>query len=523
MQSLLFRTSLVAFFLSGCGGDAAPPTSTSGEAVDEVDAVELHLQVVTFCGNCHACPSPDSFPRDAWFNEVQRGFKFYDESGREDLQRPRPVDVVDYYRARAPEKLPTAVTRFKPDSSLQFRKTQWHSKSAGDSPMISALTIRVSQADTTKKIIASDMRTGEIVEITPGLESCTARLIAKLKHPAKTVCCDLDRDGKEDLLVAELGSQLPSDNRVGEVVWIRSIDSEVPESPVVIAGRLGRVSDVVVLDADNDGDQDIVVSVFGWQKTGEILLLEHADSEGSPSAARFSTHVIDARHGTIQTGVYDMNGDGTQDLLALISQEHEQIVLFPGKSDGQFDIPRVVFDAGEPAFGSSSMGVVDIDNDGDPDSIYTNGDTLDSYYVKPYHGVHWMENEGTLPFQHHRLATFAGATCVVPGDFDGDGDCDLIASSFLPKILKTQIQQSSYPTLIWLEQQEGRFDSYLLETAEVGHMVILADDLDADGASDLIVGHYIDGSYSGTPSVSIWWNRRTKASPGERGVQVDLP
>jgi hypothetical protein len=508
MLSLLLSGLLLLFVFTGCS-ESTPHISTSSPVVDQE---KLHLQVVSFCGNCHAYPSPESFPRDAWFNEVQRGFKFYDESGRNDLQRPRLVDVVDFYRSRAPEQLPLNETLFTADSRLEFRKTAWRSKSAGDSPMVSSLTIRTRPSLPTKSVIVADMHTGEINELIPGSEVCESRLLARLRHPARTISCDLDSDGREDLLVAELGSQLPSDNKVGEVVWIRSIDSDVPETPIIIAKGLGRVADVAILDSDGDRDLDIVVSVFGWQRTGEIILLEQNHSEDRSRTPEFTARVIDGRHGTIQTIVEDMNGDGASDLLSLISQEHEQIVLFPGQREGKFNPGQVIFDAKEPAFGSSSMGLTDLDLDDDLDFIYTNGDTLDSYYIKPYHGVHWLENQGAMPFKQHRLVAFPGATCVVPGDFDGDGDLDLVAGGFLPKILKTQLPQNSYPTLLWLQQDQGQFIPRQLEASEVGHMVLLSDDLDHDGDPDLVIGHYIDGASPETPSVSVWWNQTPKTN-----------
>ena len=62
-------------------------------------------QVKAFCGDCHKVPSPDSFPRDAWSREVDRGFEFYNLSGRSDLDVPLKSDVTRWYRSRAPHYL----------------------------------------------------------------------------------------------------------------------------------------------------------------------------------------------------------------------------------------------------------------------------------------------------------------------------------------------------------------------------------------------------------------------------------
>ena len=62
-------------------------------------------QITVFCGACHAVPLPDSFPMQAWYDEVRRGFNFYYESGRKDLTPPRQASVVSWYQKRAPEQL----------------------------------------------------------------------------------------------------------------------------------------------------------------------------------------------------------------------------------------------------------------------------------------------------------------------------------------------------------------------------------------------------------------------------------
>ena len=38
-------------------------------------------QVHQFCAACHAYPPPDSFPRSAWKEEVERGYAFFGQSG----------------------------------------------------------------------------------------------------------------------------------------------------------------------------------------------------------------------------------------------------------------------------------------------------------------------------------------------------------------------------------------------------------------------------------------------------------
>src|SRR5262245_58191923 len=65
---------------------SSPPTSA-----------EVAEQVRSFCGTaCHGYPKPESFPRQYWQKEVERGFRFFEASGRS-LKPPRLEDVVRYY------------------------------------------------------------------------------------------------------------------------------------------------------------------------------------------------------------------------------------------------------------------------------------------------------------------------------------------------------------------------------------------------------------------------------------------
>src|SRR2546421_1305337 len=66
--------------------DVPPPASAPEPTEDIARRVDL------FCGHCHATPPPDTFPRSAWKNQVERGYVFFEQSGLS-LQAP-PVESV---------------------------------------------------------------------------------------------------------------------------------------------------------------------------------------------------------------------------------------------------------------------------------------------------------------------------------------------------------------------------------------------------------------------------------------------
>ena len=78
---------------------------------------------------------------------------------------------------------------------------------------------------------------------------------------------------------------------------------------------------------------------------------------------------------------------------------------------------------------------VDLDQDGDIDFIYSNGDAFDvpaaqsTSMLRPYHGVQWLENRGRRGFVSHDLLRYYGAFSPIPADLDEDGDTDIVVTS----------------------------------------------------------------------------------------------
>ena len=121
--------------LSGCDQPDRPPPSPApvAKAVPENKAA-LKDRVVSFCGDCHAYPTADLFPKRNWDAEVRRGFDFYRNSDRK-LDPPPIQDVISYYEAAAPDRLP--IIPRTPDGpgpmrSLVRSRDRWTTPGRGD-------------------------------------------------------------------------------------------------------------------------------------------------------------------------------------------------------------------------------------------------------------------------------------------------------------------------------------------------------------------------------------------------------
>ncbi len=203
---------------------------------------------------------------------------------------------------------------------------------------------------------------------------------------------DLDKDGLQDLLIADLGEFFPGDHHKGAVIWMRGL-SNGKFAPAMWLDGWPRVADVEAADFNGDGKLDLVVAAFGYHTTGQIAVLENQTTNYSQPT--FVSHTIDPRTGSIHTIPADLNRDGHLDFVALLAQEHETIVAYinRGTRDFTFD-QKVIYTAPHPNWGSSGLQLVEMDGDGDLDVLLTHGDTFDDGLVKPYHGIQWLENTG---------------------------------------------------------------------------------------------------------------------------------
>src|SRR5262249_28065315 len=182
--------------------------------------------------------------------------------------------------------------------------------------------------------------------------------------PAHVEAIDFDKDGDLDLVVASLGVLNPSNNRVGSVVILEN-DGRQHFSTHVVATGIARVADVRAGDLDGDGDLDLAVAGFGYDD-GETSWLENK------GGWTFEQHVLLRLSGPINALIADVNHDGAPDIVALVSQEWEEVWVFANDGRGHFTA-KMVWGSTNPDFGSSWISLADLDRDGDVDILYSNG------------------------------------------------------------------------------------------------------------------------------------------------------
>ena len=273
---------------------------------------------------------------------------------------------------------------------------------------------------------------GEVVAFTEGLV-----------QPVRTHVSDVDGDGDRDLLVADIGEIFPTDDLVGQVVLFRN-DGRLNFERVVLLDGVGRVACAEAADFDGDGDEDIAVCVFGDVAEGKVVWLEQKEG------FTFEEHVLDDRPGAIHAFPFDADGDGDLDIAVSLSQLAEEILLFRNGGEGDFT-REVLFAAGDTDFGMSGLELADLDQDGDTDILFTNGDEGDKIIEgdpNDAHRLSWLENDGSGRFAVHDIIGQWGAYAVVAVDVDADGDLDIVLANHQIEEWHpdTEIQR-----LVWIE------------------------------------------------------------------------
>jgi hypothetical protein len=503
--------------------DQPPVARNSDRRLDQVAlsaapkaAPAMPLQIQKFCGTCHVLPMPDCEIKANWPLCIKQMY----ETVQRDLPWPEsqlpPIEhITEFYVTHAPPHFlldPSATG--SPPSPLSFIEHPLKPQEFTGPPAVSSVRfVRLSDAGPLQLLVC-DMRHGAVVLWSPSEPDSPARVLASIPHPAHTTIVDLDQDGILDILVANLGVFWDDDTQAGSVVWLQGKGGDRFE-PVELFTGLGRVSDVQAADFDSDGDLDLMVAVFGHYHTGCILYLENYTTDYAEPD--FATFVVESHSGAIVVPIVDLNADGSPDFVTLIAQEREQVVAFLNTGRGRF-VKQVIHTAPHPKWGSIGIELTDMDQDGDLDVLWSHGDAVELPLIpRPYHGISWLENKGVFPFEYHRLAYLPGAHTAHRADLDGDGDLDIVSTTFLPTIGWDVSLAKTLESIIWFEKTDAdAYRRYALELSRACHPTMDVGDYDGDGDVDIAVGNFFMKStgsevpnsrgHVGDAWVSLWEN-----------------
>ncbi len=200
-----------------------------------------------------------------------------------------------------------------------------------------------------------------------------------------------------------------------------------------------------------------------------LILIRFITNDGF-SQIYFEEHTVDSTiHGT--GGIYatDLDGDDDLDILGASLQDH-QIVWW--QNDGNKPIEWTKFIIGSNVYSAHSVHSADFDGDGYEDVVGA------AYSGSP--GIAWWRNDsgnGTAWTKYPVAQNFINAHEVYTHDLDSDGDVDILgASSDLNKIAWWRNDNGN--PIVWTEQTLST-NILLAKSVHVG-------DFDCDGDSDIV-------------------------------------
>ncbi|UCH88281.1 MAG: VCBS repeat-containing protein, partial [Thermoplasmata archaeon] len=237
------------------------------------------------------------------------------------------------------------------------------------------------------------------------------------------VCtADVDNDGNIDVIASG----------ANDVVWYNNTNGDCSNwvKNEVITNQQSDAA-LCVFDVDSDGDMDIVaVDRAGYYGPGKLVYYRNMDGKGTLWE---STVVNTSINSCYNVAVADMDNDGDGDIVATsyyyATSNFRSGVFWYNNTDGngtEWENKTIINDM----IYTRELIVMDVDGDGDNDTITTNANWADGK-IK----IYWFENIGgnatkwakhtivsrTLTYQNTMI------TSLEKYDIDNDGDHDIIA------------------------------------------------------------------------------------------------
>jgi FG-GAP-like repeat len=246
--------------------------------------------------------------------------------------------------------------------------------------------------------------------------------LQNLQRPVSFATSDVNKDGKEDLIIAQFG------NNSGKLSWFDNAD---PQKEHILKALPGARM-VVVEDMNGDKKPDIVVLMAQAYEQVSIFYNQGRGKFKEKTVVQFPPV-----YGASYFELVDFNKDGFQDILltngdnwdySAIKKPYHGIRLF--LNDGRDNFTQAWF---YPLFGTSKAMARDFDNDGDLDiatiAFYTE-------LAQPEHRFLYLKNEGNLNFKAFSTPKAAHGKWLTMeiGDFDKDGDDDIALGSYFHNV-----------------------------------------------------------------------------------------
>ena len=421
------------FALITCAGPVEEHEARGSDSVDEGVALAAR-----YCVQCHGMPNPRQLPKQAWPElfaamnvnarrwpdegtheaKAHAGHQSWDETANKIMLNYFIRNALSERRVRKSLRKPSATVL----TDAQFQPTP--------------LTIPPAQFLT---MLDYDPKRREIyyglgrtviekdeLKIVPGnallIMNQSWKILSTTEFPNAPIHIEFERNSFRLTLIGEMGKDIGK----SEVINVAFTESGLVETRLLT--DLTRAVGSRMRDFDGDGYADILVSGFGGNGgSGELTIYW-----GKEDGKSFTAQVIFPGSGSLDAEVADFDGDGTIDILVLVTQQSQQLRLYLNRGERRFE-ERILIQR-PIGWGYMDLEVVDFDMDGDLDVVTIAGNNMEFGMppLKPYHGIRIWINDGEGSLSEKFFYPLYGAAQCVIADVDGDGDLDIAVTAFTP-------------------------------------------------------------------------------------------
>ncbi|MFY1829890.1 FG-GAP-like repeat-containing protein [Myxococcus fulvus] len=289
------------------------------------------------------------------------------------------------------------------------------------------------------------------------------------RAPSVVLAVDLDKDGALDLVVANRdGSSSPS-MAASVTVWIGTGGGGFVARNDYRTGLMPQA--MVAGDFNGDGWMDIVTA----NTRDDTVTMLPGNGWGGFGAGQSTTTVFSP----VSLASGDITGDGRLDLVVVGNTRGVQVLRNLGS--GSFVEHSMMYMGGSPR----GVALADFNKDGWLDVVVGNG----GHSLADYH-LQTFANHGGVLFRGDQLTAYRNPYHLVAGDYDGDGNVDLVVANHeLPVNSASATLISVFPGL-----ETGGFGGRRDFATGGRSTSLLSADLNADGRPDIVTTHTFDNT-----------------------------
>ena len=232
-----------------------------------------------------------------------------------------------------------------------------------------------------------------------------------------------------------------------------------------VIDRVGGAWVFRLLDIDQDGDQDVILADVETKSTTKGVRWLENPGPGSALNEKWPSHRIGGNESEMQNGASVAIGDVDRDGLKDVILQCNKVMLYfrcTGTKPVAWKTYRIPLPAQLGKY-AKDVAVADLNGDGRMDLIANRGDDgwRDGGISAKEWAVYWMEYSGAKPgteWKCHVIRHGLGLRRekwerILPYDFDGDGDLDIVSNEKKAWTALPPEAGGSVLGIIWMENK----------------------------------------------------------------------